>query len=113
MPVPDDVLTERAQELGLLDEEVGIDVVDVREMLLPLAQLVVLTGYSRVRLGYLCRVGSVEGELRREGRGTGKWSLREKALRFSHICHWALPISFKPFTPCKPTWGFPWGNPWG
>lgn len=68
MPVPDDVLAERAQELALLDEAAGIDVAMVREMELPLIELAVLTGYDPSSLAYACRAGRLDAEKRRHPR---------------------------------------------
>ena len=64
MPVSDEVLGERAQELALFDETAGIDVAMVREMELPLIELAVLTGYDPSSLAYACRSGKLEAEKR-------------------------------------------------
>lgn len=63
IPVPDDVLMERALELGLLDEAGEVDLEAIKEVQLPLSDLTELTGYSRSALAKACRSGKLEAEM--------------------------------------------------
>jgi hypothetical protein len=63
LPLPDDILEAKVLELGIRMEDGGADVAAIREMLLPIYQLSVLTGYSISSLYRLCDTGKIASEM--------------------------------------------------